>query len=70
MLRASALADGSRSGRASVAACIRSLPSAALHSTQEYSYASTQDCEVAKHLDDQHYPGGLGFRGDVPETDR
>jgi hypothetical protein len=43
---------------------------AALHGAQEYSYAGAQDREVAKHLDDEHDAGCLGFGGDVPETHR
>ena len=58
------------SGRASAAACVRSLLAAALHGAQEHSYARTQDREVAEHLDDEHYPGCLGFGGDVPEAHR
>ena len=50
------------SGRAA-AACVRSLLAAALHGAQEHSYAGTQECEVAEHLDDEHDPGCLGFRG-------
>ena len=60
----------SRSVRSSTAAGIGSLLAAALHGPQEYAYAGPQDGEVAEHLDHQHYPGHLGFRGDVPETHR
>ena len=60
----------SGSGRASAAARVRSLLAAALHGAQEHSYAITQDCEVAEHLDDEHHPGCLGFGADVPETHR
>ncbi len=65
-----AAAVPSRSGRVGAAAGVRSLLAAALHGAYEYSYAGTQDCEVAEHLDDEHYPGCLGFRADVPETHR
>ncbi len=57
----------SGSGRASVATGVWSLLAAALHGPQEHSYAGTQDREVADHLDDERYPGYLGFGGDVPE---
>ena len=60
----------SGSGRASAAAGVRSLLAAALHGAQEHSYAGTQDREVAEHLDDEYYPGYLGFRADVAETHR
>ena len=60
----------SRSVRSSTAAGIGPLLAAALHGPQEYAYAGPQDGEVAEHLDHQHYPGRLGFRGDVPETHR
>ena len=61
----------SGSGGASAAAAgIGSLLPAALHGPQEHSYTGTQDHEVAEHLDDEHYPGCLGFGGDVPETHR
>jgi hypothetical protein len=41
---------------------------AALHGPQHHPCADTRDREVAKHLDDEHYAGCLGFGGDVPET--
>ena len=59
----------SRTGRAA-AACVRSLLAAALHGTDEHPDAGTQEREVAEHLDDEHDPGCLGFRGDIPETHR
>ena len=57
------------SGGRAVASAGSSLLAAA-HRPQQHPCASTQQCEVGEHLDDEHDPGGLGFGGDVAEADR
>ena len=64
----SSISLGGRSGNGRAAARILSLLLAALHGPQHHPCADTRDREVAKHLDDEHYAGCLGFGGDVPET--
>ncbi len=43
---------------------------AAAHGSQQDPRAGAQQRDVAEHLDDQHYTGGLGLGGDVPESHR
>ena len=40
---------------------------AAAHGPQQYPCAGAQKRDVAEHLDNEHHPGALGLRGDVPK---
>jgi hypothetical protein len=57
-------------GRAGILARIGSAFLAPLYGPEQEPRAGAQQCEVAEHLDDQHYPRDLGFCRDVPKTHR
>lgn len=70
-LTSSAWGELSRAGgRPGVVARIGSPFLAPAYGPEQEPHAGAQQCEVAEHLDDQHYPRGLGFGRDVPETHR